>query len=245
MESTGIQPVLEPISEQPSQPRYTARMRWIDLGLVLLISLAPSIAVSTYALFVPSYLAGDVSYNGLTIASLVLRYSTALLAVVYVLSRQGRRVKEIGLGLRWSDPLKAVGLAILAFFGTSIMYVMTRNVTQALWHAPPDMRHIVYPGWHSRSFGALAHSIGAPIFEEVLVRGYLMTEMIELGTPAWLAVVVSVFVQASYHTYYGLGGAIMLSGVFIVFAVYFAKSRNLMPVILAHLLWDVFLYFRS
>lgn len=78
-----------------------------------------------------------------------------------------------------------------------------------------------------------------PFFEETLVRGYLMTELIELRHSVALAVVVSLAVQTSYHLYYGIYGALTVGSGLSVFALYYAKSRRLTPVILAHLLWDL------
>ncbi len=81
--------------------------------------------------------------------------------------------------------------------------------------------------------------LAAPIFEETIVRAYLMTELIELSWPPWLAVVLSFLLQGSYHLYYGVSGAILVSAGFVVLSIYFAKSRRLMPVLLCHLLWDL------
>ena len=75
-------------------------------------------------------------------------------------------------------------------------------------------------------------------FEEVIVRGYFMTELIELRKSVVLAAVISLAVQTSYHLYYGVYGAAMVGCGLSVFAIYYAKSRRLMPVILAHMLWD-------
>jgi len=65
-----------------------------------------------------------------------------------------------------------------------------------------------------------------------------MTELIDLRKSALLATVISLMVQTSYHLYYGLAGAIVVGSGLAVLAIYFAKSRRLMPVILAHMLWD-------
>jgi membrane protease YdiL (CAAX protease family) len=107
----------------------------------------------------------------------------------------------------------------------------------------PDTRHVVDVGWKGRSVTEFIHCIFSPIFEEVLVRGYLMTEIIELGKPSGLAILASVILQTSYHVYYGFGTAVGLSGAFLVFAAYFSKRRRLMPIVLAHLFWDLTAYF--
>jgi membrane protease YdiL (CAAX protease family) len=78
-----------------------------------------------------------------------------------------------------------------------------------------------------------------PFFEEMLVRGYLMTEVSGLCGSMLLATLISVALQTSYHLYYGLFGALVVGSGLSVLALYYAKSRRLMPVILAHLLWDL------
>jgi len=119
--------------------------------------------------------------------------------------------------------------------------VLTSSVTQAttlLLGRKPDIRH---PDFYSNAsvILLLAYSISSPIFEETLVRGYFTTELIELGQPVWRATLASIVLQASYHLYYGLAGAVSISGVFIVFALYFARSRRVFPVLLAHAYWDL------
>jgi membrane protease YdiL (CAAX protease family) len=70
------------------------------------------------------------------------------------------------------------------------------------------------------------------------VRGFLMTEVAALaGMPA--AVVASTLVQTSYHLYQGVPNAIVVGSMFLVFSLYYAQTRRLLPVIVAHTLQDV------
>jgi hypothetical protein len=77
-----------------------------------------------------------------------------------------------------------------------------------------------------------------PFFEELIVRGYLMTEIVELGGSGALAIVTSVAVQMSYHLYQGFTNGIVLATIFAVFSIYFWKTGRLAPVVLAHLCVD-------
>jgi len=45
--------------------------------------------------------------------------------------------------------------------------------------------------------------------------------------------------QISYHTYQGWFGVSGLVGVFIVFSIYYARTRKLFPLYIAHLTMDV------
>jgi membrane protease YdiL (CAAX protease family) len=55
---------------------------------------------------------------------------------------------------------------------------------------------------------------------------------------------LSVVVQFSYHLYYGWEGAIALSFQFLVFALYYAHSRRILPVIVAHGFFDIYAVLR-
>lgn len=113
---------------------------------------------------------------------------------------------------------------------------------------------VAYYAWkhtyfHPRDAGAMfagvpvalmiVYGIAASWFEETLVRGYLMTELIAVSCPVWLAAALSVVLQTAYHLYYGVAGALFVGVGFAISAIYFARSRRLMPVILSHLFWDL------
>jgi membrane protease YdiL (CAAX protease family) len=91
---------------------------------------------------------------------------------------------------------------------------------------------------------AIPFSLLNPFFEELVVRAYLMTEVIELTGSSTLAIALSVGVQFSYHLYYGWVGAISLSFLFLVFALYYVRSRLALPVIVAHGFFDVYALIR-
>jgi membrane protease YdiL (CAAX protease family) len=67
-----------------------------------------------------------------------------------------------------------------------------------------------------------------------------MNEVIDLTVSPALAVAFSVVVQFSYHLYYGWEGAIALSFQFLIFALYYARSRRALPVIVAHGISDIY-----
>lgn len=93
---------------------------------------------------------------------------------------------------------------------------------------------------HPSLLVAFAFCLLNPFFEELIVRAYLMTEIIELTGSSALAVVLSVVVQFSYHLYYGWTGAASLCFQFLTFALYYARSRRALPIIMAHGFFDVF-----
>ncbi len=48
------------------------------------------------------------------------------------------------------------------------------------------------------------------------------------------AIVASVALQSAYHLYYGWAGAIQVSFMFLVYALYYARTRRALPVVMAH-----------
>ena len=84
-----------------------------------------------------------------------------------------------------------------------------------------------------------------PFFEEFIVRGYLMSEIFDLGGSSVLAVLISISVQMSYHLYQGLANAVVLTAVFAVYSIYFWKTRRIAPVVLAHFCMDAYALVRA
>ena len=224
------------IDAQAPPAVYLPRQRWIDLGLVMLISFVPSIVGATHEMFYPS--GRRLARSNFGFAMGLVNMASCLLLLLYIFARQKRTLKSIGLGFHWTDFFAALWLTFVAIFLVLLQNIGVRMVASHFLGRPADIRN---PDFETGVLAPLilAYSIASPIFEEVLVRGYLMTELIELRQPLWLATVASILVQTSYHVYYGFAGAVSLSGFFILLAVYFAFSRRLLPVILAHMYWDV------
>jgi len=234
MASTGaVKLDLENSSQQVLPDR---RRRWEDLALVILLGFLPLVISGIYLLFVPVE-APSASAN--------YRYSTGLVRELCILllfavlfRRQGRRLSDIGLSFHWLDILRGVGLTVLAW----ISYPLVWRFINLVYFWSGLQPHYRDP---EKIFGSgyfvlvLAYSISAPFFEEILVRGYLMTELIGLSWPVWLAILTSVALQTSYHLYYGVAGAMVAGSTFLISAIYFAKTRKLTPVVLSHLFWNL------
>jgi membrane protease YdiL (CAAX protease family) len=233
MASTITQPELE-IVLPPGTPSVSNAHRWIDLGLVLLVAFAGSILKSIDQAFHPI----PLNLTNMRLVFGLLEEATALTLFLVLFKRQGRNIKDIGFSFRWMDVPKAVGLTLAAFTAMVAMILTTRYVYSLI--TLTTMRDMG-PHWQFKDSSIwliLPFLILNPFFEEILVRGYLMTEWIDLRKSVALAAVISLAFQTSYHLYYGVFGAAMVGCGLSVFAIYYAKSRRLMPVILAHMLWD-------
>lgn len=52
-------------------------------------------------------------------------------------------------------------------------------------------------------------------------------------------VALSVLLQSGYHIYQGVASMLLLSSTFFIFALYYARTRRALPIMLAHLCADV------
>ena len=85
---------------------------------------------------------------------------------------------------------------------------------------------------------SIAFTCVNPFFEELIVRGYTMSEIRSAGGGMGVAIVLSVGLQMSYHLYQGAAHAIGLAAIFTIFSIYYAQTGKIVPVVLAHLTLD-------
>ena len=84
---------------------------------------------------------------------------------------------------------------------------------------------------------AIALSAITSITEEVVVNGYLITRLEQLGWTPKRALLLSLVVRTSYHAYYGIAFFLLIPfGYYLTRS--FQKHRNLNRPIAAHFLYD-------
>jgi membrane protease YdiL (CAAX protease family) len=77
------------------------------------------------------------------------------------------------------------------------------------------------------------------VLEEVVVVGYLLTRLRQLGWSTVTAVATSALLRGSYHLYQGFGAFVGNAVMGVVFALFFLRSRRLAPLIVAHAILDI------
>jgi membrane protease YdiL (CAAX protease family) len=241
MSDSGVISIEPSTGQAQSHQPDDRRLRWFEVFLVLMVAFGGPLLNSLGLLATGASATSEVSNTRWFVG--IVQETAALLLLGYVLSRHGRRFKDVGF--RWS--LRDVGAGLLLAVASYAVYVAGYMLVRSVHHvfystaqSYPTARDFF--GRPSVAF--LFYSLLNPFCEELIVRAYLMTEVIELtGSPA-LAVAVSLIVQSSYHLYYGWVGAITLAFLFLTFAVYFAHSRKILPVIIAHGFFDIFFLLR-
>jgi len=237
-------PVQADAEVQNVRPEPVARTpRLLALGLVLSISLLRFIVASFYYLSVGT-LPRTPQQLHLSLISALLGEGTSLLLLWYVLHQQGRSWNDIGWKPSWWDVRRGIALLAVsmvvsatAAYGFQLLY----RSYAGHYLESRSMRGIL-------GFGISALSIAFvllnPVFEEMIVRAYTMSEVMGVGGSRTIAVLVSVTLQMSYHLYQGLLSCIALAAVFTVFSIYFARTRRIAPIILAHFCFDAYALIR-
>lgn len=176
----------------------------------------------------------DLTYQLLGIFFAVV---PALLAV-HLLSRDGGGSVRARLGLDRRRPgfdLGAgAGLAAVIGIPGLGLYLLARYLGLNATVVPADLPHV----WWAIPVLVLSAAQNA-VLEEVVVVGYLLTRLRQLGWSAVAAVTASALLRGSYHLYQGFGAFVGNAVMGVVFALFFRRTRRVAPLIVAHTILDV------
>jgi membrane protease YdiL (CAAX protease family) len=82
-------------------------------------------------------------------------------------------------------------------------------------------------------------ALRAGLQEEVIVVGYLLTRLREVGVAMWPAILISALLRGSYHLYQGIGPFIGNVAMGVVFGWCYARWGRVMPLVIAHWFIDI------
>ena len=156
--------------------------------------------------------------------------------VVYLLHRSGGSARTIGFDLRrpgfdtWSGLALAglIGAGGLAVYVVSWQLGLTRTIVPSTlegnwWDMPVLVLQALKNG----------------ILEEVIVVGYLLHRLGQLGWSPWKAVLASSVVRAFYHLYQGAGMFVGNLVMGLVFGWFYVRYGRVMPLVVAHTVIDI------
>jgi len=235
-------------AEAPALPRRTLRQ---EVVIVLALSLGAS-GVGALIHFVGSVTSQaalnqqTATVNGslapgrpwLDLAWQLFDITTALVPVALVghlLLREHSSLRALGFDLsrRWPDLGK--GAAVAAAIGGSglALYLASRaagaNLT-LIGSSLPDV------WWRIPVLVASAWKNA--VVEEVIVVGYLLRRLGQLGWTWQGALLASALLRGSYHLYQGIGGFVGNVVMGLVFCLLYRRWRRVMPLVMAHGLID-------
>jgi membrane protease YdiL (CAAX protease family) len=224
------------VATEALAPALSRRDRWIDLFFVLGIALWQLIyASTTHAI---SHLPMTVSNSNQRVTFSALTEVAGIATLIYVLWMRTAGVSSLTKAPGWDDLPSGVGLYFVAFLSALVVGFLLR-FGWILTRGPLPPR--VSPGQMLGMEATLAwlfYQFLNPRFEELIVRGFLMTELSAL-VGVRTAIIAGTLVQISYHLYQGVWNVCSVGVIFLVYSLYYARTRRLMPIILAHTLQDL------
>ncbi len=232
---------------EPSPRRLTAEV-WIVLGLSLgasgvyalvriLDRLTRETALGDQATSINPSLDPrqwlDVTYQLLAVGFGLV----PVLLAIYLLSAHGRTaVRRIGFDARrpGRDLLAGFGLAALIGLPGLAFYALGRalGITVQIQAATLD------PYWWAVPI-LLLSAVKNAVLEEVIAVGYLMERLRDLRWRVPTAIIASALLRGSYHLYQGIGPFIGNAVMGVVFALYYHRTRRVMPLVIAHFVIDM------
>jgi membrane protease YdiL (CAAX protease family) len=160
---------------------------------------------------------------------------TPVVLVLYLMARSGERPSVIGLDA--SEPrhdlargaiLAAViggaglGLYIAAFHLGLSLKIVPESLPAVWWRIPVLLLSAAHDG----------------LLEEILVIGYLLRRLDQLGWTPWKAILAAAVLRGSYHLYQGFGAFVGNAVMGVIFGILYRRWGRVTPLIIAHTLID-------
>lgn len=159
---------------------------------------------------------------------------------LYLLARTGQHREVLGLGAPSfkRDVIPGLGLGAAAFASEVVLLtpltlflVHHRSLFVSVSTQSVPKYYVVW---------GLVISAVTAVTEEVLVNGYLITRLGQLGWTPRKSLILSLILRTSYHVYYGVGFVLTVPFGFFVTRS-FQKHHKLNRPIVAHFLFDAIL----
>lgn len=138
---------------------------------------------------------------------------------------------------RVRDVLVGIGLATAIGLPGLVMYVAGRElgITAEIIPSPVDQYWWTIPV-------LILSALQNAILEEVVVVGFVMTRLRQIGWNIWATIVTSALIRGSYHLYQGVGQALGNVVMGLVFGYFFTKTKRVLPLIVAHTIMDIVVF---
>lgn len=239
------------VPTEPGTARPTRRLLGAELLIVLGLSLGASgiSAVIDFAgsLTAPLSLGQQVAtLNGsrapgrpwLDLTWQLYYIGRGLMPVVLVghlLVREGAALRVLGFDLRQKlrDLGRGAGVAAVIGGAGLLLYLASQAAGYNLTVAPSGLPDV----WWRVPVLVLSAWQNA-VLEEVVVLGYLLRRLGQLGWSWPAALVASSVLRGSYHLYQGVGGLIGNMVMGAVFCLAYRRWGRVMPLVVAHALID-------
>jgi membrane protease YdiL (CAAX protease family) len=235
----------------PDRPGLDRRLITAEIWVVFAVSLgasgaqallqliasltAPKPLSRQQALLVGSLAPGrpwiDLAFQLLNIAVAV----APVALVAYLLVRSGESLATVGVDRRrpLADLARGAGLAAVVGGAGLALYLAAYNAGVSLAVVPASLP----PVWWRIPVLVLAAAQDG-VLEEILVVGYLLHRLSQLGWTPRRSLAVSALLRGSYHLYQGFGGFVGNVVMGLLFGRLYQRWGRTTPLIIAHTLID-------
>jgi membrane protease YdiL (CAAX protease family) len=208
-------------------------------GLNALLSLIGSLLSKQSLGSQQALLVGSLSTNNwLDLVLQLVAIAEDLVPVVlvfYLMARSGEPPSVMGLDARQpgKDLLRGavvaaviggagLGLYLAAYHLGVELNVVPESLPNVWWRIPVLLLSAAHDG----------------ILEEILVIGYLLRRLDQLGWTPWKAIVAAAILRGSYHLYQGVGAFVGNAIMGLIFGYLYRRWGRVTPLIIAHTLID-------
>lgn len=191
---------------------------------------------AAFADYVPSF--------GFDMVLLIVMSVQVAVPTLYILWLTGEPLSQFGIcrlrplrdmtvgivvcGLGWIIPL-----FIMIVIAPIVASIVSDTASDVSFEGPTTTIHFVL-----LPLAMIANSIA----EELVMRGYFIVRLRQIGLSTVQAIVASTFLFAGYHLYQGVWGAIHVFFIGLVYAIAFVVVQRLWPVVIAHTLMNLIVY---
>ena len=230
----GPRPSRNPVPRPPGSPR----MLRLELGLVLLLAFSPGILGLLILALGPQGTAEVEAELVPSVVSIVFELFLSwspVLVIGFLLARNREGWAGIGLTrFRAAD----LGMGLLLWVASFILVLVLAQLFQYFGQREVDFLPDELPLWF-RAIQAVLIAVTAGVTEEIVVRGYAQTRLEQLRAPVAVILLLPTALWGVLHVYQGVGAALTIFGLGLMYAWYFHRTRRLWPLILAHILFDM------
>ena len=208
-------------------------------GLNALLSLIGSLLINQSLASQQALLVGSRAANPwLDLVLQLVAIAEALMPVVlvfYLMARSGEGPADMGLDARepGKDLLRGailaaviggagLGLYLAAYHAGVELNVVPESLPAVWWRTPVLLLSAAHDG----------------LLEEILVIGYLLRRLDQLGWTPWKAILVAAVLRGSYHLYQGVGAFFGNAVMGIIFGYLYKRWGRVTPLIIVHFLID-------
>jgi membrane protease YdiL (CAAX protease family) len=175
----------------------------------------------------------DLTYQILDIGFTLV---PVLLAIWLLAADHPRVGRLLGLDRRhpWRDLAQGAGLAALIGLPGLALYFIGHAVGITATIVPDALNE----HWWTVPI-LILQAIKNAALEEVIVVGYLITRLRQLGWPTRWVIATSAVLRGSYHLYQGIGPFFGNAVMGVIFGYWFRRGGRVTPLIIAHSLLDI------